>query len=65
MKINTRDNVAKFFYDSGKVTFAILVVGVFARKPFASSDATWGAIFTLILVLLGVIIDQWYIKKEA
>ncbi len=64
MKKNTRDNVARFLYDCGKVTFAVLVVGVVARKPFIPVDMVWGLTATLTLFILGIIMDQEKAIKE-
>ena len=62
MKTSTLENLAKFFYDSGKVSFAVLVIGVIARKPFASSDLLWGSVLTLLFLFIAIIIDE--LKKE-
>ena len=65
MKTNTLENCAKFFYDCGKVTFAVLVVGVITRKPFVMIDLAWGIVFTLILFSIGVILNQQVAIKET
>ena len=63
MKTNTRDNVAKFFYDCAKLTFAVLVIGVIARKPFVQIEAMWGGAYTMGLFIAGIIIDQLKTKE--
>ena len=65
MKINTRDNLSRFLYDCGKVTFAILVVGVLIRKPFVVTDLLSGTIFTLTFLILGITLDQRKAQKET
>jgi hypothetical protein len=62
--MNLRDNLAKFFYDCGKLTFAMLVIGGFTRIPFRLGDQILGFAFTLILVVVGIIIDSWILTKE-
>ena len=47
MRKTARDNLSKFFYDGGKITLAVLVVGVIARRPFILSDLVSGAAVTL------------------
>ena len=64
MRKTARDNLSKFFYDGGKITLAVLVVGVIARRPFILSDLVSGAAVTLILVSIGVIIDFVPVKEE-
>ena len=59
-----RDNLAKFFYDCGKLTFAVLVVGGFTRNPFNVRDFWWGVGFTLAILAVGVTIDLVTVKKE-
>ncbi len=65
MKTNTRDNVSRFLYDCGKVTFAILVVGVLTRRPFVATDLLWGTIFTLAFLVIGITVDQRKAQKET
>ena len=57
MRKTARDNLSKFFYDGGKITLAVLVVGVIARRPFILSDLLSGLLFTLIFIVIGVTVD--------
>lgn len=59
MRGNALENSAKFFYDCAKVSFAVLVIGVMAQKPFVTADLIGGVALTLTLFLLGVILDQF------
>lgn len=63
MKIETRDNVAKFMYDCGKVCFTILVIGVIVRKPFIFVEFIWGVSMTLGFFLAGYALDELEIKE--
>lgn len=58
MKQTTQDNLARFFYDCGKVGFAVLVIGVVARKPFAVVDFFSGVFFTTVLLAVGYAFDE-------
>ena len=64
MKINARDNIAKFFYDCGKVAFTVLVIGVMAKKPLIPADALLGLTYTFILFIMGVRMDHMDTVKE-
>ena len=57
MKKHLRDNLAKFFYDGGRVSLAVLVIGLIARGPVSPFELIFGAVFTLIFLLFDVIID--------
>ncbi|MBI3323203.1 MAG: hypothetical protein HYZ95_01915 [Candidatus Omnitrophica bacterium] len=57
MKEKVADNLGKFFYDCGKVSFAVLVIGVLAKKPFLLPEFLLGILVTLSLLGTGVIID--------
>ena len=63
MKKHLRDNLAKFFYDGGRVSLAVLVIGLMARGPFSPFELIYGAVFTLIFLLFGVIIDLIPVKE--
>jgi len=63
MQQKIADNLARFFYDCGKVTFAVLVIGVLTKKPFALGDLVFGLALTLTLMLAGVMID-WFKEGE-
>ena len=65
MKTNTRDNVSRFLYDCGKVTFAILVVGVLPRSSFVATDLMWGKICRLAFLVIGITVDQRKAQKET
>jgi hypothetical protein len=58
MRKNARDNLARFFYDSGKISLAVLVIGVIARQPFVGKDLISGILVTLTLIMIGVIFDH-------
>ena len=62
MRQTVADNLGKFFYDCGKVSFAVLVIGVLAKKPFVLFEFILGVLVTLILLGTGVTID---VSKEA
>ncbi len=57
MPKNARDNLAKFFYDCAKVSFAVLVVGNIVRSPLIFQNIIWGGVSTLLFVIFGLIID--------
>ena len=63
MKKKIADNLAKFFYDCSKLSFAVLVIGVFAKKPFAFSETFFGLSVTLILASTGATIDAFKEEK--
>ena len=63
MKKHLRDNLAKFFYDGGRVSLAVLVIGLIARGHASSFELIFGGVFTLIFVLFGVIIDVIPVKE--
>ena len=58
MKISSFDLMSKFFMDCGKLSFAVLVIGVIAHKPFVLGDFLWGTGLTLILFFFGVILNE-------
>ena len=57
MKKHLRDNLAKFFYDGGRVSLTVLVIGLIARGPFSAFGLLQGIISTLIFIFIGVMID--------
>ena len=57
MRKNARDNISKFFYDSAKVSFAVLVIGGLARTPAPFLELVVGFLITLILAIFGIIMD--------
>ncbi|MCB9799173.1 MAG: hypothetical protein H6757_00260 [Candidatus Omnitrophica bacterium] len=57
MKKILGDNLSKFFYDCGKVSFAMLVIGILTKKPFVTLDLFFAMGFTMLLVLTGVVIN--------
>lgn len=59
MRKDTRDNVARFSYDCGKVSFAVMIIGVIVQKPFVARDLIWGIAFTLTLLLFSIILNEW------
>ena len=58
MKGETCENLAKFFYDCGKVSFAVMVIGVLTHKPFEPWDLFWGVLLTLTLAIIGTRINE-------
>ncbi len=64
MKKNARDNLAKFFYDCGKVSYAVLVVGILAKGIFSLSEFLPGIVSTLILAAFGFILDLVLVEDE-
>ena len=65
MKIETRDNAAKFMYDCGKVCFTILVIGVIVRKPFMFVEFIWGVGMTLGFFFSGFALNELEIKEDT
>lgn len=63
MKVTTLDNAAKFFYDCGKLSFAVLVVGVVAHKPISISDLIVGTVTTLFFLFCGLTINEATVKS--
>ncbi len=57
MRKHLRDNLARFFYDSARVSFAVMVIGVLVRKPLPLDELTAGVVFTLTFAGVGVIMD--------
>ena len=64
VKRNARDNLAKFFYDSAKVSFAILVIGLLARPKFSFLGLLAGFFFTFVLLTIGVTIDSVALEES-
>ena len=64
MKKNARDNLAKFFYDGGKVSVTILVIGHVARHSLSWFSFMAGIFVTLLFLTFGVIIDYVPVKGE-
>ena len=57
MKKNLRDNLSRFFDDGGRVSLAVLVIGVLARRPLKPDELTAGIVLTLMFTLVGVRVD--------
>ncbi len=62
MKKKVADNLGKFFYDCGKLSFALLVIGVLSKKPFVLWELVFGIAFTMLFLAAGVTIDLF--KEE-
>jgi len=58
MRVDTKENICKYFYDCGKISFAVLVIGVLAQKPVQRGNLIWGALMTLTLFGIGIIIYE-------
>lgn len=52
-----RDNLARFFYDVGRVSLTVLVISVIAQRSFQWADVCFGGLFTLTFLVHGVILD--------
>ena len=57
MKKHLGDNLSKFFYDCGKVSFTLFIAGGLTKKPFVFLDLVGGTAFTLILLAIAVTIN--------
>ena len=64
MKDGTLDLLAKFFFDCGKVSFAVLVIGLMAQKIGQFPYYVPGITTTLTLCLAGVILNQFKSERE-
>ncbi len=51
------ENLSKFFYDCGKVSFTVFIIGTLAKKPVALWDLVLGIISTLTLVIFAIMIS--------
>ncbi|PIQ81681.1 MAG: hypothetical protein COV76_07740 [Candidatus Omnitrophica bacterium CG11_big_fil_rev_8_21_14_0_20_64_10] len=65
MKPATQDNLARFFYDSGKVAFAVLVIGGLAKKSTPVIDFLPGMAVTLVLVVIACFLNETGRKGAA
>ena len=57
MKTSIRDNLARFFYDTAKLSMGVLVLGVITKRPFPVVDLILGIGLTLIFLGAGVKIE--------
>ena len=64
MKKKFADNLSKYFYDCGKIAFAVLVIGVIARRPLNWVDLSMGALTSLTLVAIGATLDLFPTKGD-
>lgn len=64
MKKHLRDNLSKFSYDGGRVSLAVLVIGLMARGPFSYFVLFQGILSTLIFIFFGVMIDLISVEEN-